>query len=71
VLVIAMIVAVIIASIILRTPLRAMVLMLAGAVVVMAATLIGRCRLDQRTGAEHQYAQPCDQTIRDFHVACS
>jgi hypothetical protein len=66
-----MIVAVIIASIILRTPLRAMVLMLAGAVVVMNTALIGRRGLNHRTGAEHQYAETGDQTIRDFHVASS
>jgi hypothetical protein len=55
-LVIAMIVTVIIASIILWTALRASVLMLARAMVVIAATLIRRRRVDQRTGAEHQHA---------------
>ena len=70
-LVIAMIVTVIIASIVLWTALRASVLMLARAMVVIAATLIRRRRVDQRAGAEHQHAYPCDQTIRDFHVACS
>jgi hypothetical protein len=64
VLVIAMIIALIaamtIASIILgatlRTALLAVVLMLAGAIVVMTPALIGRRGLNQRTGAEHQYA---------------
>jgi hypothetical protein len=51
--------------------LRTAVQMLARAMVVIAATLIRWCCVDQRTGADHQHAQPCDQTIRDFHVACS
>jgi hypothetical protein len=71
---VAMIVAVVIAitAIALRTAWLAVVLMLARArAAVIAAALIRWCSLNQCAGAEHQYAQPGDQTIRDFHVARS
>ena len=68
----AMIIALLLMRTALWATLRAVVLMLlTRAIVFMAATLIRWRRLHQRAGAEHQYAQSGDQTIRDFHVARS
>jgi Flp pilus assembly protein TadB len=67
-----LLVAVVVASLFLGPTLRAAVLVLLTlAVVVVAVTLIRRRCVHQRAGADHQHSQPCDQTIRDFHVARS